>query len=189
MAVSADFTILNLTGKFMLNKTLSDDTDKILELQGVGWFTRKAIAIATIRLFINHYKDDDGIEHIDIKQTLTGGIPGTTENRILWWKEGKREDKIFGPVIGKSRRCTNEELSQLEEYLTKEWTEDTYQHGLVQAHAKSDTAKSGRIWTANQTWGIENINNERRYSRHVYFVGPQDQVIEARLVYDYLGRL
>ncbi len=107
------------------------------------------IAYSTITLDIRHYKDDDGEEHIDIVQTLSGGI-SNTEDRTLSWKEREVQDGIFGAVVGKSRRCTTEELNELEEYLTKGWTNDTYQHGLVQAWSKSDTPKSGTTWTASQ---------------------------------------
>jgi hypothetical protein len=57
--------------------------DKILQLQGVSWFKRTAIANATITLYVKHYKDDEGVEHIDIDQALTGGIGGSTELRSL----------------------------------------------------------------------------------------------------------
>lgn len=131
------------------NKSLSDDTSTILVLQGVAWYIRQLIAYATITLDINHYKADDGEEHIDIVQTLTGGFT-STENRTLWWKERKLEDRIFGAVVGKSRRCTPEELNGLDEYLTRGWTDDTYQHGLIQAYTESDTPKSETTWIANQ---------------------------------------
>ena len=37
---------LTLTG--FQNKTISDDVDALLALQGIGWLTRKAIALATV---------------------------------------------------------------------------------------------------------------------------------------------
>jgi len=77
---------------------LSDSSDRILELQGVSWFKRKAIELATITLNVNHY--DDGIEHINIDQTLTGGIPGNAEYRTLDWVERRKQDDLFG-FIGK----------------------------------------------------------------------------------------
>lgn len=55
------------------------------------------ISIATITLHVKHYKTDDGVEAIDIRQTLTGGIEGTQENRTLDWVERAHEDKVFGP--------------------------------------------------------------------------------------------
>lgn len=47
---------------------MSGDTDQILALQGVGWLKRKAISMGTVTLDIKHYKDDAGIEHVDIDQ-------------------------------------------------------------------------------------------------------------------------
>jgi len=184
MAVPASLTILDITGKYFMNKTLSDDTDTILQLQGVGWLTRKAISLA-VTLLIKHYKDDTDAERIDITQTLTAGIPGTSESRLLTWTERPSEDHVFGAVIGKSRRIKVEELE--EDFLKKGWTPDTIEHGVVQSYVESDTPKSGTTWIANQTWGIQDVNGERRYVRHVKFTGPKGEDIEASLVYDYLG--
>ncbi|KJA29298.1 hypothetical protein HYPSUDRAFT_196676 [Hypholoma sublateritium FD-334 SS-4] len=187
MAVPADFTILNITGKFTMNKALSDPRiDTILQLQGVGWITRRVIALG-VNLFVKHYKDDAGVEHIDIDQTITGGIPGTREESVLWWKEVEIEDNVFGSVIGKARRVKADEIDS--PFLRDGWTEDTYAHELIQDYAKSNTPKNPRSWTANQTWGIETINRERRYARHIKFTGPKGENIEAKLVYDYLGPL
>ena len=169
MAVPPSMTILDITGTFTMvgtilflslylqiiekatqNKTLSDDTEGILALQGVPWWKRKAIGLATLTLAINHYKDDAGVEHIDIDQTLTGGIPGTKEIRILTWTERSTEDPIFGHIIGKSRRIkiNSEELEG--PFLKEGWTDDTITHGVVQSYVESDTPKSGTTWIANQ---------------------------------------
>ncbi|KAK0456655.1 hypothetical protein EV421DRAFT_1697809 [Armillaria borealis] len=179
------FTILDISGKFYLNKTLSDSTDEILRLQGVSWLKRKAISIGTVTLYIKHYRDDDGIEKVDIDQTVAG-ISGTSEKRTLTWTERENNDDIFGPVIGKSRRVKLGELE--EEFLKTGWTEDTVEHGVIQAYAESDTPKSGTTWIGNQTWGVEEVNGERRYARHIKFTGPAGEDIQARLIYDYEPR-
>jgi hypothetical protein len=36
-------------------------------------------------------------------KTLTGGIPGTREERTLSWTERHTNDSLFGYVVGKSR--------------------------------------------------------------------------------------
>jgi len=171
-----------------MNKSLSDPrTDEILAMQGVSWLTRQAIKYGTITLSVKHFKDESAVEHIDIDQTITGGISGTRETRTLIWKEEEKNDHIFGYYIGKSRRVPADQLDVT--FLKEGWTADTIKHGLVQSYVKSDTAKSGISWIANQTWGIETINDERRYVRHVKFTGPKAEDIEARLIYDYLGPL
>lgn len=196
MSVPVDFTILDISGQFTMNKYLTnmDDTETILTLQGVNWIKRKAIRYGTITLHIRHYRvdpeqgqGDQKIEKIDIDQTISGGIPGTSENRTLTWQERENNDHLFGPVIGKSRRVKADELDI--EWLKEGWTDDTYEHGLVQAWAASDTPRSGTTWIGNQTWGIEKINGERRYTRHVDFTGPKGEKVQTKLIYDYLGHL
>ncbi|KAF8807726.1 hypothetical protein BYT27DRAFT_7097627 [Phlegmacium glaucopus] len=191
MAVPSDLTVLDITGKYTMNKSLSDPrTDDILAMQNVSWLTRLAIKYGTITLSVKHYKDDsDGnaIEHIDIDQTVTGGIPGTRETRVLNWRERENNDHVFGHVMGKSRRVPVDQLDVA--FLKEGWTADTIEHGLVQSYVESDTPKSGISWIADQTWGIENIEDERRYVRHVKFTGPKNQDVEARLVYDYCSYL
>ena len=172
MAAPGDMTSIDLSGKYMMvcsapchayarglslqliaaaaqNKSLSDDTDDILRLQGVGWWTRKAISMATIYLDVKHYKDDNGVEHIDIDQTLSGGISGTSEYRILDWDEREHEDHVFGPVLSKSRRV---KLSDIErDWLKKDWLDESLEDGyIINTAAKSNTAKSGKSWSSEQ---------------------------------------
>lgn len=106
--------------------------------------------MATIYLTIKHHKDDDGLEHIDIDQILTGGVGGTTEIRVLNWQERSHEDHVFGPVVGKSRRIKVDDVEN--DWLKQGWTEDTKEHGLVNSWVQSDTPKSGTTWIAEQVW-------------------------------------
>ncbi|KAI0286924.1 hypothetical protein BGY98DRAFT_1104985 [Russula aff. rugulosa BPL654] len=172
MAAPSSITTLDLSATWVMNKTLSDDTDEVLRLQGVSWFRRRAIA------------GDDGVERIDIDQTLTG-IPGTSENRILDWTFREHDDYLFGSVLGKSRRANVDEIEN--EFLKEGWLPDTVQDGVINSYVESDTPKSHTSWIAEQTWGFEQINNERRYVRHVDFIGPENEHIQARLVYDFLA--
>ncbi|EPQ60530.1 hypothetical protein GLOTRDRAFT_113140 [Gloeophyllum trabeum ATCC 11539] len=184
MAAPESMTTQNLTAVFVMNKTLSDSTDKILELQGVSWFKRKIIASSSLTLYVKHYKSEsDGQEHIDIKQVLSGGISGSDEERTLDWQERHKDDSTFGAVIGKSKRMKVEEVE--DEYLRNGWTEDTIEHGVICSYVVSDTEKSKTTWTAHQIWGFEVVNEERRHVRHLKFTGPKGEEIKARLVYDY----
>lgn len=159
--------------------------------------------MASVYLSVKHYKDENGIEHIDIDQTVTGGIKGTSEYRVLDWTERPHEDHVFGAVLSKSRRVPLAEVER--EWLKKDWEDESFENGeIIYTCAKSDTAKSGRTWSSEQvrrlaivseesllnkhpfkTWGFEQVNGEKRYTRHVFFEGPKGEVIEIRLVYDY----
>jgi hypothetical protein len=57
---------------------------------------------------ISEYTDVDpttskSVVRIDITQTLTGGLAGTTEKRILSWTDREHKDYIFGHVVGRGR--------------------------------------------------------------------------------------
>jgi hypothetical protein len=116
--------------------------------KGVSWFKRKAISIGTITLYIKHYKDDTGVERIDIDQTITGGIPGTREERCLDWTTRNRDDSLFGAVVGRSRRTKADAIEC--DFLKTDWTADTLEHGLIQSYVESDTPKSNTTWIADQ---------------------------------------
>ncbi|KIK80400.1 hypothetical protein PAXRUDRAFT_158818 [Paxillus rubicundulus Ve08.2h10] len=185
MAAPPNVTTKAMGGKFFMNKSLSDSTDEILRLQGVSWLKRQAISMFNLTLSIKHTTDDAGVEHIDVDQTLSGGISGTSENRILDWQERPDEDDIFGAVVGKSRRSAVEELT--DEFLKNDWTQDTIDEGVVLATAWSDPSKNKLTWSVNQTWGFSVVNGERRYVRRTTFASSdkKDGPILARLVYDY----
>jgi hypothetical protein len=103
--------------------------------------------MSIITLYVRHYKGDDGVERIDIDQTLTG-IPGTSENRTLDWTFREHDDYLFGPVRGKSRRANVDEIEN--EFLRKGWLPDTVQDGVIDSYVESDTPKSHTSWIAEQ---------------------------------------
>jgi hypothetical protein len=103
--------------------------------------------MSIITLYVRHHKGDDGVERIDIDQTLTG-IPGTSENRILDWTFREHDDYLFGPVVGKSRRANVEEIEN--EFLREGWLPDTVQDGVINSYVESDTPKSHTSWIAEQ---------------------------------------
>ncbi|KAF7985311.1 hypothetical protein HWV62_6489 [Athelia sp. TMB] len=170
------------------SKSLSDaNRDDILKYQGVSWVKRNAIWYGTVTLYVKHYKDDSGVEHIDIRQTITGGFEGTTENRTLDWTERENEDHVFSHVKAKSRRAFLGDFDN--EWLKSGWLPDTEEHGVINSWVQSDTPKSGMTWNAEQTWGFETIEvepgkSERRYVRHIQFL-DNGKDVKCKLVYDY----
>ncbi|PYH84494.1 hypothetical protein BO82DRAFT_352049 [Aspergillus uvarum CBS 121591] len=217
MAAPAEVTIKNLSGEWTMNKTLSNPTDAILSLQGMSWLTRKALNLATITLHIDTYPDpeDSAIIHIKIDQTLTGGIKGTSENRISDGKKREHTDHIFGHVQGQSRYIRGSSSSDGKArpnfaFLTK--SEDPkvaqFLNGEILADGKavdgfvvedlgqefgdgeglwfqSFVESLDNGWTAEQIWGFEVIDGQRYYTRRV--VVAKDKHVEmARFVYSYV---
>lgn len=147
----------------------------------MSWFLRKAISYATVTLTIHEYIDDtaEKYTHFDIHQVATGGVGGTTERRILDYTFRDHKDKIFGNVKGKSRWIKLKDVDD-DEFLKTGFDDMEGDH--VQAWAES--IDNG--WTANQTWGFEEVDGKRHYVRHVVVRKGDDWKL-ARLVYDYKG--
>ncbi|KAJ6461228.1 hypothetical protein C8R47DRAFT_1225920 [Mycena vitilis] len=181
MAVPKTYTMMDISGKYTLKKALSDldASDTILEQQGVGLLKRKAISFAGGAVCIEHRKDEDGVEYIELQPI--SGISAPKESRVLTWTDKTFEHPIFGRIVTKSRRIKPAELD--DEHLKKGWSPETIEGGVIQTHV------AGKKWTAIQTWGIEEIDGEKRHSRHTTFTGPRGNIIYARLVYDYGGLL
>ncbi|KAI9821445.1 MAG: hypothetical protein M1826_000681 [Phylliscum demangeonii] len=187
MAAPAAITLHDLTGAWVMNRKLSDDTEPILAIQGISWFMRKAIGLATITLHINHYADPTPPHavHIDIVQTATGGLKGTTELRVLDWQTRTHDDYIFGPGESRSRWVDVDDADEVpDEFLRVGWLKDRRgpEGRLIQSWIKS----SQRDWLAVQIWGFEEINGQPYHVRHVVVTTATERKA-VRLVYDWIG--
>jgi hypothetical protein len=140
MAAPPEVTLANLSGNWIMvriyfgcfiaplaYRRLADDPDPMLALQGVPWLKRKIILLATVALSVKEYVDAENATHIDLDQTATGGIQGTTELRILDWSETTHEDHIFRNVKSRNRWVTDLKTIEsgnggpLHPYLTEGW--------------------------------------------------------------------
>lgn len=109
------------------------------------------MAAAPISLAIKHYYDS-GVERIEINWSAASGSEssnlGSEEKHVLDWTERATSDRIFGPVINKSKRIKLTEVGTPEQQGG--WREDTVETGLVEMSTESDQQKSGRFWTCNE---------------------------------------
>ncbi|EGE00299.1 hypothetical protein TMEN_2520 [Trichophyton mentagrophytes] len=214
MAAPKEATVHNLTGRWTMDSSLSDSTDPTLQLQGISWFTRKAIGLATITLHIKEYTEED-IVHIDIAQTLTGGISGTTEKRELGWNVREHTDHIFGSVRGQTRFIGSKKDGsktvpdlEIQTKVGKEeedagvakffngdvladgsasdgWAVDESEGSEPFLQSWVESVDNG--WTAEQVWGFEVINGARYYTRRIV-VAKNGVCSKVRLVYGYIGQ-
>ncbi|KAL4896754.1 hypothetical protein BDV59DRAFT_171416 [Aspergillus ambiguus] len=217
MAAPAEASIKNLNGSWTMDYTLSDPSDPLLTLQGMGWFLRKAISLAYITAEVKQYADekDPQISHIDIKQYVTGGIEGTTENRTTDWQTREHQDHIFGRVEGQSKFfrgsksadgkvrpnhawSTETDDEQVKKFLNGEILKDGSEcdgwivENLGEEYGEGEglwlqsfVRSLDSTWTAEQIWGFEIINGERYYTRRVV-VANNGSYEMARLIYTYI---
>ncbi|KAH7087011.1 hypothetical protein FB567DRAFT_471107 [Paraphoma chrysanthemicola] len=200
MAAPASVNIKNLQGKWILNKTLSDSPDPVLALQGIGWLTRKAIGLATVTQHLKQYPttgaDGSPATQIDIDQTSTGGVKGTSEKRTLDWQYRGHTDWLFGTLQGKTRYNTLQAVTEenkgkgVEEedakFLVEGWLKETEEGEIVESFVDND----GNKWTGWQIWGFAEINGERRLTRRFAIRRKnKDEVVRIRMTYDWAGEI
>jgi hypothetical protein len=173
----------------------------------MGWVMRKTLSYATVTIYIHEYPDSEKPEiyHVDGQQVITGGIQGTKECRTLDWTEREHVDHIFGKLNGRSRHFTGinalevqtsvgkpEADAKVVKFLTGEILVDGSKSDgfavdeeavFMQSFVRNQ--ESG--WTAEQVWGFEIVEGERRHTRRVV-VTKDGKVEMARLVYSFKAR-
>jgi hypothetical protein len=139
--------------------------------------------LATVYLNIKQYTDEAGVVHIDIEQTTTGGLQGTTELRTLDWVSHEHEDHIFGKLSGKTRFIAADAIEDA--FLKEGWLEGDEEKGgpAGETHIESAVVADAG-WSASMIWGFADIDGERRYVRRVV-VKKGSQELKARLVYEH----
>lgn len=206
MSAPATKTVKNLEGKWIIEKSLSNDTDPVLSLQGVSWLLRKTIGAATVTQHTKLQKSESGTPEIVIDQTLTGGLKGTQEKRVLDWTARPHSDWLFGDVNSKSRYSSLEKIAAEQattakgdakdiaedvKFLTEGWLEECKgDEGVIETYAENE--KAG--WTAWQVWGFAEVDvegrKERWFVRRVVCRKPENgKVVRVRLVHKFEGEL
>lgn len=149
-------------------------------MQGVSWLTRKVLTASAITMRIQQSVDDQGLTHLTIESKSGSALPSSTENRLLNDETRHANHPIFGKITGRTRWA---ELSALpSEWLASGWETGTTRVILMTTeHLDHDAV-------TYQAGGLEILDGERRYVRHVE-VRKGGEVLQAKLVYDYVGPL
>jgi hypothetical protein len=178
MAAPKEKTLQNLSGRWTLNKDLSDDFTPVLELQGVNLLIRKAIGAASVHLKITQPSEQE----LRMEQTATAAsIPGTTEEYTLDWKWRSNHDAFFGDIQGRSRWVTQDEARS--NGASGDWDKEDSNGKLIQAEGK----KPDDAWMATHFWGFEEVDGKRRHTRRVKVVDKDGKELKVRMVYDFDG--
>lgn len=149
--------------------------------------------MATVTMNLVESSDNDGITHIRIEQTATGGIKGETEIRKLDWSAVPHISGIFGETSNRSRWTgvgSNVESGgggSLHPWLTEGWLKDDTS-GDCNEHIQDWVVNQKNGWTAEQIWGFA-ILNGKRYHVRKFIVQKKEQEVKARIVYDWKGRV
>ena len=178
------------------NKSLSDPFDPILALQGISWLTLKAFGAETLtqNLTPAPLTVEDGTPStiLKIDQVLTGGLKGSVEERRMDWHYQEHTDWLWGTSKARNRYSTLQKLrdegtnAEDVKFLADGWLKETEEGEIVEAFAENEKSK----WTALQVWGFAEIEGKRMLTRKfVVWRLDKNEVVRARLVYDYTGAL
>ncbi|KAK4192792.1 hypothetical protein QBC35DRAFT_483397 [Podospora australis] len=194
MAAPASKTIGDLNGKWVMNKSQSTPVEPGLALQGVGWVTRKAVGMATLTLTVKQFTappsppaepSGGAVTHIEIEQTGTGGLKGSTEKRCLDYNFRDHSDWLFGHVKGQSKFIAASDISDA--HLKQGWLEGaeeaTGPNG--ETHILSHVESYDAGWTATQIWGFQLVDGVRKHVRNIV-VAKGSERVELKLVYDFI---
>jgi hypothetical protein len=153
---------------------------------------RKIILLATVTLSVKEYVDAENVTHIDLGQTATGGIQGTTKLCILDWSETTHEDHIFRNVKSRNRWVTDLKTIEsgnggpLHSYLTEGWLNEKI--GLNgESFVQNWVVNDERGWTTEQIWGFS-ICNSQRYKTRKILVRKGDDILTPTLAYHCKGK-
>ncbi|KAK0383171.1 hypothetical protein NLU13_9084 [Sarocladium strictum] len=186
MAAPPEKTIKNLSGKWNLNKSLSDSIDPVLTVQGISWLLRTAIGAASISLDINQYEappsppntSTELFTHIDIEQTAAG-LKSTNEKRTVDAEWREHSDWLFGNVKGKSFWVGLDDVE--DDFLKQGWLKEGDDEKFL---FKSYVESLDNGWVASQIWGFQEVQGERRHVRKI-LVTKDSKRAAVTFVYDY----
>ncbi|KAK1832816.1 hypothetical protein QBC39DRAFT_403580 [Podospora conica] len=196
MAAPLSKTIGDLSGKWIMNKSQSNPVEPALVLQGIGWATRKIVGMSTITLTVSQYKappsppaDPSGPEvtHIEIEQTGTGGLKGSTERRCLDFVFREHSDWLFGTVRGQTKWVTPADVTDKFLQGDGQWLEGDEEKGgpAGETHLWSHVESVDNGWTADQIWGFQLVEGVRKHVRLIVVAKGAERA-EIKLVYDNL---
>lgn len=178
MSSSSEKSLHNLSGKWKLNKSLSDDIGPVLAVQGTNSLLRSAIASASVTLDISQPQENE----YSIKQTATSAsIPGTTEQYNLDYQWRDNHDAFFGDVRGRSKWIEAAEAKKEFPDLVGDWDAEGDGGKLILAEG----GKPDETWTAARVWGIETIDGERRFVQRVKIWNKKGDEVKVKMVYDF----
>ncbi|KAK3935185.1 hypothetical protein QBC46DRAFT_453675 [Diplogelasinospora grovesii] len=192
MASPKDVTINNLTGKWVLDRGLSDNLEEALTIQGVPFLIRKIMLMVNVTETVQETTNADGIQGLLVTKAAAGlkgqadAFDGTGKEVIMggggyfgaevrvrsWWVDLSSDSKPKHP--------TGEPLDP---YLLKDWIAEGPKG--VPGHFAGSGEKAGV--KDNMFWGFCQIGG-KRYRAVKYYIRKGDREVRARLVFGWVGK-
>ncbi|KAI0854673.1 hypothetical protein F4860DRAFT_522739 [Xylaria cubensis] len=184
MAAPNEIDISDVSGRWSLNRGLSDSLESCFALQGIPWIVRKVINFASLEL--QYRKDippDDAVAapSFAFKQTVRPGGFDTSNRYIIDGKSRTDTVPIFGEITMHARYLNRDEVT----------AEQTWKWGVEGDAAENvailEVVESKNMgWKAETLWIFETINGEYRFCKYNIITKGEDRAT-AKMVHDYIG--
>jgi len=183
----------DLTGSWLLNKTLSDSFDPAFVFQGIPWIIRKVVSITTLSLKVAHEIDESGTKTLVFTQAASIAIAGLSEEKEVRFLDGREtfhSSALFGTSSARSRLVN---LSTANSIDGKPLDPLLAQNFLQEGEPGGDNNLLDLIvhqtkgWVMEQIWGFGIVNDERRLMRKMV-IRKGDEVAYITAFYDWKGR-
>ncbi|KAH6881840.1 hypothetical protein BKA58DRAFT_372266 [Alternaria rosae] len=193
MAAPPEVTMHDLTGSWLLNKTLSDSLDPAFVFQGIPWIIRKVISLATLTMKIAHSIDESGVPTMIFTQAASVAIAGLSEETETRWLDGREKlhsSTLFGTSSARTRMicldtATGYDGKPLDVLLTKDFLREGKEG--EEEHLFDLVVHQTKGWVMEQIWGFGMLNGERRLLR-VMGLKKGGQAVYCMAWYDWKGR-
>ncbi|EHK20210.1 uncharacterized protein TRIVIDRAFT_48080 [Trichoderma virens Gv29-8] len=183
MATPIEANILDVTGRWRLNRSLSDSLESTFALQGIPWIVRKIINWADLELqYIKlPVESDRTATKFSFKQTVRPGGFDTKNEYIVDGKKRTDTVPIFGEI---TMHCDYVGLHALTsgQLLGRDIESVDEEHAAIVEVVESENMG----WVTTTVWGFETIDGERRLCKYNTTV-KGDLVEKATMVHDYIG--
>ncbi|KAH6650458.1 hypothetical protein F5144DRAFT_523685 [Chaetomium tenue] len=183
MAAPTTINIDDVSGRWLLNRQLSQSTEAMFALQGIPWIIRKIINFATLELeYVKLDPTPDATAaRLAFKQTVRPGGFDTRNEYILDGESRTDTVPIFGEISMRCHYVGSEEAAK-HDAVGLETDADNAGHAAILEILRSEPMG----WAATTVWGFEVIDGVRRFVKHNSTI-KGEKVEKAKLVFDYLG--
>ncbi|KAI1748130.1 hypothetical protein F4782DRAFT_383999 [Xylaria castorea] len=183
MAAPIEINISDVTGRWSLNRSLSDSLEACFALQGIPWIIRKVINFATLELqYIKESPSDaTAAPSFAFKQTVRPGGFDTINKYVMDGEKRTDSVPIFGEITAQARYLDRGEVKP-------EQTFGTGIHGDAEKDvAMLEVVESEKMgWRAEALWVFETIDGENRFCKY-NTITKNGQSATAKLIHDYIG--
>lgn len=180
MAAPKQANVFDVTGRWLLNRGLSNSTEASFALQGIPWIVRKVINFASLELQYVKLPPAPGstAARFGFKQTISPGGFNTSNEYIIDGESRTDTVPIFGEI---SAQCSYIGRDAVAKHVGNVVDSNSVDMAILEI-IRSEVMG----WSASTVWVLEMVEGGQRLVKH-NTTTKGERVEKAKMVFDYLG--